>query len=102
MRSIVWFEPERMRTETWLHDNHPDWLLKSSPTLADNFLLDFTNPDVQDWAIKHIGGLIKNQHIDVYREDFNIDALPFSNYTDPPDRRGITQIRYVDGYLRYW
>lgn len=102
MGTIVWFEPERVRPDTWIHDNHPEWLLKSSPSQTDNFLLDFTNPTVQDWAISHMGGLFSSQHIDVYREDFNIDPLPFWRFNDPSDRTGITQIRYVEGHLRYW
>lgn len=102
MKTIVWFEPERVRPNTYLSTEHPDWLLKSSPEQTDNFLLNFADPAVQDWAIGHMGGLIASQHIDVYREDFNIDPLPFWKAADPTDRRGITQIRYVEGHLRYW
>lgn len=103
MRTILWFEPERVVPDTWLYDNHPEWLLKPSPTYTGpNYLLNFADPAVQDWAINHIGDLLVNQAVDVYREDFNIDPLAYWRNTDPDGRRGITQIKYVEGHLRYW
>jgi alpha-galactosidase len=40
--------------------------------------------------------------IDVYRQDLNIDPLPFWKGHDAPDRVGITEIRHVTGYLAFW
>ena len=38
----------------------------------------------------------------MYRQDFNIDPLPFWRANDAEDRQGITEIRHVEGYLAYW
>jgi len=101
MRTIVWFEPERVRTGTWLHANHPEWLLNVDGG-TDNFLLDFGNPAARDWAIQTIGDMIVNDGIDVYREDFNIGPLPLWRANDEHGRRGMTQIRYLEGRLAFW
>lgn len=109
MKSIVWFEPERVMPGTWLYDNHPEWLLE--PAAGDpQFggaarIFDFGNPEAQAWAISHFDGLIKSQGIDVYREDFNIDPLNFWNAADVPatssarqfsDEQGKDGWRYQD------
>ena len=38
----------------------------------------------------------------MYRQDFNIDPLPYWRAADAPDRQGITEMKYVEGYLAYW
>ena len=101
MRTIVWFEPERVRTGTWLHVNHPEWLLNIRGG-SDNYLLDFGNAEARAWATTTIGDMIVADGIDVYREDFNIGPLPIWRDNDPRERRGLTQIRYVEGHLQYW
>jgi Melibiase len=116
MSMILWFEPERVRLGTWLATRHPGWLL-SPPAGYDGFLrsrddrlLNFGDPDARDWAIAHVNGLLAAQTIDqthrgiagFYREDSNIEPLPFWNAADPSGRRGLTQARHVAGHLAYW
>lgn len=38
----------------------------------------------------------------LYRQDFNMDPLGFWRANDAPDRRGITEIRHVEGLYRFW
>ena len=92
---VVWFEPERVTPDTWLAKNHPEWLLGGT-------LLDLGNPAALDWLTNHIDRLITENGIDLYRQDFNIDPLPFWQKNDAPDRQGITEIKHVTGYLAYW
>jgi len=62
MRFLAWFEPERAMSGTWLHREHPDWLLKPTGTPEglryqerDGFhLLDLGNPMARQWAIESI------------------------------------------------
>jgi len=98
VKILVWFEPERVAAGTWLADNHPEWVLGG----AGGGLLDLGNPDAWTWLVNHIDGLITDQGIDVYRQDFNMDPLDFWRRNDPPDRQGITEIRHVTGLLAYW
>ncbi|HPG70277.1 MAG TPA: NPCBM/NEW2 domain-containing protein [Candidatus Hydrogenedentes bacterium] len=96
--SIVWFEPERVHADTWLTNEHPEWVHGG----AGGGLLDLGNPEARQWLTDHIDALLTEQGIDVYRQDFNIDPLPYWCAADAPDRQGITEIRHVTGYLAYW
>ncbi|MEM8945730.1 MAG: alpha-galactosidase, partial [Planctomycetota bacterium] len=108
VKSIVWFEPERVTTRSWLYDERPQWLLRAPPNPGglhyDNAwrLLNLGNPEALRWLIEHIDGLIKSEGIDLYRQDFNIAPLEFWLANDRPDRQGITEIRYNEGYLAFW
>jgi alpha-galactosidase len=99
-RILVWFEPERVRPGTWLDQNHPEWLLKL-PGNA-NRLLDLGNDEARSWLTEHVTKLIREQGIDLYRQDFNFEPLPYWRASDAPDRQGISEIRHVTGYLAYW
>jgi len=108
VKSIVWFEPERVTTNSWLFENHPEWCLeakslpKSIAYQGKWRLLDLGNPEAWRWLVDHIDKIITDEGIDLYRQDFNIDPLAFWRAQDAPDRQGITEIRYVTGYLAYW
>ncbi len=96
---ILWFEPERVTPGTELYQEHPDWLLGQD---GGTKLLDLGNPKARDWLTEHVDQLINEQGIDLYRQDFNLDPLPFWRAADTETRQGITEIRHVEGYLAYW
>ena len=98
VKSIVWFEPERVAPGTWLTETHPEWILGG----ANGGLLNLGNPEALAWLIDHIDGMIKKEGIDLYRQDFNMDPLANWQNNDTPDRQGITEIGHVTGYLAYW
>jgi alpha-galactosidase len=49
-----------------------------------------------------VNGIISQEGIDLYRQDYNIDPLGHWRQKDSPDRQGITENFYVQGYLAYW
>ncbi|MDO4586123.1 MAG: alpha-galactosidase [Planctomycetia bacterium] len=98
VQSIVWFEPERVAGDTWLTQNHPDWILGGK----NGGLLNLGNLEARNWLIDHIDNLIKKEGIDFYRQDFNMDPLDYWRNNDSEDRQGITEIRHIEGYLAYW
>jgi alpha-galactosidase len=99
IKSIVWFEPERVAAGSWLYEKHPEWLLGQD---GKDKLLYLGNPDGWQWLVEHVSALIKEQGIDFYRQDFNFDPLEIWRANDAVDRQGITEIRHVTGYLAYW
>ena len=99
VKTIVWFEPERVTPGTWLYENHRDWLLGID---GQHKLLNLGNPKARAWLTDHVDKLLTEQGIDLYRQDFNTDPLAFWRANDSPDRQGITEIRHVTGYLAYW
>src|SRR6202011_4144568 len=96
---VVWFEPERVTPGTWLYEKHPEWLLGSGQGTR---LLNLGNPDAWKWVVEHFDGLIRQQGVDLYRQDYNINPGGFWKAADSDGRIGITEIRYVTGYLAYW
>jgi len=98
VKTIVWFEPERVAGGTWLATEHPDWVFGG----AGGGLLNLGNPDALKWAIDHFNKIIDDEGIDLYRQDYNIDPFPFWQKNDTENRQGITENKYVMGYLAYW
>jgi len=56
LRFGIWIEPEMVNPQSELAEKHPDWVVKSPyrdiPTLRHQWLLDLTNPEVQDFIVK--------------------------------------------------
>jgi len=98
VKTIVWFEPERVHAGTWLTETHPDWVLGGK----NGGLLNLGNPEALQWVTEHVDKLITEQGIDLYRQDFNMDPLDHWQKNDAEDRRGITENHHVTGYLAYW
>lgn len=73
-----------------------------TPSEQDMRLLNLGNPEARAWLTEHIDRLLREQGIDLYRQDFNIDPLGFWRANDAPDRQGITEIKHVTGYLAFW
>jgi alpha-galactosidase len=98
VKTIVWFEPERVHSGTWLADNHPEWILGGK----QGGLLNLGNAEARQWLTDHVDKLLTEQGIDLYRQDFNIDPLSYWQKNDAEDRQGITENHHVTGYLAYW
>lgn len=99
LKTLVWFEPERVTPGSWLYRQHPEWLLGEE---GKDKLLDLGNPQAWHWLVEHVDNMLRDQAIDVYRQDLNFEPLPRWRAADAPDRQGITEIRHVTGYLAYW
>ncbi|MGZ5505420.1 MAG: NPCBM/NEW2 domain-containing protein [Limisphaerales bacterium] len=99
MGLIVWFEPERVTPGTFLYTNNPSWLLGRD---GGQKLLNLGNNDARKWLTDHVDGMLTREGIDFYRQDFNIDPLPYWRANDAADRQGITEIHYIEGYLAWW
>ncbi len=98
IKTILWFEPERVHPDTWLTKNHPDWILGG----ANGGLLNLGNTEALTWLIDHVDKLLTDEGIDIYRQDFNMDPLEYWRKNDTEDRQGITEIRHIEGYLKFW
>ena len=100
IKCVVWFEPERVAPGSWLDRNHPEWLLEIPSGRWK--LLDLGNAEAWQWVVEHFDRLVREQGVDLYRQDFNVAPLDYWRANDAPDRQGITEIRHVTGYLAYW
>lgn len=105
MKFLLWVEPERARHGTPVTLEHPEWFLRRSreePKANDNLLLNLGNPEAWQWAVETVSALIEENGIDCYREDFNMDPSPFWRNAEEEGRKGIVEIRFVEGFYAFW
>jgi len=129
MRFLLWFEPERVAPGTPIAEEHPEWLLEVPPdqavTWADygghmspeewvyweskrnqlnagDRLFNLGDPDARRWLTDFLSQKIDEFGIDCLRWDSNIAQLEYWRHADPPDRLGITEIRYIEGQCALW
>jgi alpha-galactosidase len=100
LKNVVWFEPERVAPGSWLDQHNPEWLLARPG--ARWKILDLGNDAARAWAVERFDALIREQGVDLYRQDFNVAPLDYWRDRDAPDRQGIGEMRHVTGYLAFW
>ena len=100
LRFVLWFEPERVSAGSDFDVYHHDWLI-SLPGNPQR-LFNLADPIATDFLTNYISDRIDDMGVDVYRQDFNIDPLPYWQSRDSPNREGITENHYVTGLLSYW
>jgi alpha-galactosidase len=105
MKFLLWLEPERAKYGTPVTLEHPEWFLRRTdgdPTPNEDMLLNLGDPEARQWVIETVSSLITENGIDCYREDFNIDPAPFWAKADLPGRRGLVEMRFVEGLYAFW
>lgn len=97
----LWIEPEMVNPEkSVLLAEHPDWVLGwpgRVPTLSRHQrVLDFGRPDVQEWAISTVSGLIEEAGLVYLKWDMNrAVSEPFA-----PGKQGRVWIDHARGVQR--
>ena len=106
---LLWYEPERANVDSdWAHA-HPEWMLAASGAPAvpleepvdSAFIVNLGNLEALDWVCREIVQSLTDNKVDVYRQDFNIMPEPFWLNNDEPGRRGMTEVKYINGLYRY-
>jgi hypothetical protein len=94
----LWFEPERVAKGSLLARQHPDWVLWLP---NQNYgVLDYGRSEVQRWVCALFDRYIREFGIRYIRHDSNIGPLAYWDAADQPDRRGMHQIRHMEGLYR--
>lgn len=102
MRFMLWFEPARVYEDTEVFREHRGFLLDNPEGDGKNFLFNYGDEEALGWLIQTIGDFIAQNGVDLYRQDYNLDPLPYWRGADEPGRRGLTEIRFVEGLYRFW
>ncbi len=102
LKFLVWYEPERVANGTQLAKEHPEFILPAQKGRDAGGLFNLGDPRARRWLTNLLVEQIADFSIHTYRNDFNMDPLPFWRQNDPPDRQGITEIRYVEGLYAMW
>ena len=106
MKFLLWCEPERLRGEAPILRDHPEYARidpgRRQPGEPPRWLLDLGNDAAWRWIFATLCRLIRDNGVDVYRQDFNLDPQAVWAAADDPDRRGVTEIRHIAGLYRLW
>jgi alpha-galactosidase len=102
MKFLVWFEPERVAPGTYLATKHPEWVI--SPSNDGSGLVNLGIPALREHLTKYLLAAIKEYGMDWLRIDYNLGPLGYWQFLDKqdPNRVGMAEIRYVEGFYRLW
>lgn len=100
---MIWFEPERVMLHTKWANEHPEFLLEIPDSKDDTYrLFDLSNPKARRWMTDQIVSLIKNNGVDYYRQDFNMDPAKYWEANEREGRIGMKEVRYIEGLYAFW
>ncbi len=104
---VLWFEPERVLLRSELERKHPEYLLHRDPIgerwpLNSTCCFNLADPDACRYITDVLYHVLAEQNVDIFRMDCNIDPLPYWRKNDAPDRRGITELHYVENLYWMW
>ena len=100
MKFVVWFEPERVYEGSDLYPQ-TDKLLLLTPEDPTR-LYNLSDPAARRWLTDTLISMIRDNGIDIYRQDFNMDPLEYWRANDTEDRKGITELKYIEGLYAMW
>jgi len=103
MGLIVWFEPESAYPWSLTAKSNPQAMLNNIvPETFGLQLLYLGDPKARQWMTDHVDRLIREEGIDLYRQDFNLGPLGYWRSSDEPNRLGLHENMHVQGYLAFW
>ncbi len=100
-RFIQWFETERVLPGNEMAVWHPEFMLKN-PNWDEAYVYNLADPAAAAYMTDLLTEFLIHEDIDVFRNDCNIDPLEFWRAADAPDRRGITEMHYVENLYTMW
>lgn len=106
---LVWFEPER--ASRWhIADEFPEnyfYYFKNKDNngneyLDETALYKLGDDNARRYITDKFAAFIKEQNIDVYRQDFNMGPLNWWLQNDEENRLGLAENFHIQGYLNFW
>lgn len=99
---LLWVEPERVRRETPIVSEHPEYFIFPADEKNPNLLLDLGNEEAWRYCFDTLSGIVEKMNLAVYRQDFNFGPLEYWRKKDTEGRRGISEIKHINGLYRLW
>lgn len=97
----IWVEPEMISLSSQLYEKHPDWLVQvpnRSPQMVRNqYVLDLTRREVQDYLIYTLNQLFAENQIDYVKWDMNRNITDSYSASLAPDQQAEFSHRYILG-----
>ena len=102
LRFILWFEPERANCYSETCAEHPEDVIVPDSHGSVNCLVNIGNERTRRRVTDLLKARIRDGKLDIYRQDYNISPAGYWRSADEPGRRGMTEIRFVEGYREMW
>ena len=101
----IWIEPEMVSPKSDLAHEHPEWVVKAKdrevPTIRNQWLLDLTNPAVQDFVFGVFDRTMQlSPKIDYIKWDANRHAESIGSAWLPEEEQSRFWIDYAQGFYR--
>ena len=101
----IWIEPEMVNPKSELAEKHPDWIVRppkrDAPETRKQWLLDLSNPAVQDFVFETFDNTMKlSDKIDYIKWDANRNANNVGSAYLPADEQSHFWIDYAQGFYR--
>ena len=97
----LWFEPEMVNKDSDLYRAHPDWIIhvpgRRDSHGRNQYVLDFSRPEVVDCIYDQIARLLDEAHISYVKWDMNRSITEPYSEALPADRQGELFHRYILG-----
>ena len=102
MKYLLWFVPHSLNPEVGIGKEHPEYLGPPYTFAAypgqKFYALDHGNPEINRFAIDYFSKIISDFGVDVFRQDGTAGWAADTG----PDRLGMSQIRYTEGFYEFW
>ncbi len=106
MKTLVWFEPERVTDPENLAKNYGyniDWAIRveGEKTISNNI----GDEECLKWTTERICKMLRDNKVELYREDNNCNAIILWEHLDAQEgenRNGITECKFIDGHYTLW
>ena len=103
---MVWFEPERVTDPESLEKNwgyDAKWAIRMPGVkpISNNI----GDPACFRWTVNRIKKTLRENKVEMYREDNNSDQAALWRYLDEREgenRSGITECKFIDAHYRMW
>ena len=101
----IWIEPEMVNPRSELAEKHPDWIVKAGnreiPRMRNQWLLDLSNPKVQDFVFSVFDNTMKlSPNIDYIKWDANRHVENAGSEYLPEDKQSHFWIDYTQGFYK--
>ena len=101
MKTLMWFEPERLTDVDSLVKNYgydPSWAINGTVN-------NIGNPDCLAWTLGQITKTLRENRVEMYREDNNFNPGEIWHYLDElegANRAGFTEANVVNAHYQMW
>ena len=106
MKTLMWFEPERVTDPDNLAKNFgykKEWAIKREGIHAISN--NIGDPECLKWTTERVCKVLRENKVEMYREDNNCDAAGLWKQLDSiegENRCGITESKFIIGHYKMW